>query len=70
MNNNLTLATVAVDKLLTNLGNSDFVTACGVLAIQNLCDYRLDMISDVFASFEGRLATEEEMDELQQSEMT
>lgn len=61
MDNNLKLAAMAVDKLLGNLAESDFVDAAGAAALRELRMYRLDMICDVFRTFAGRAVTEAEI---------
>lgn len=60
MTNNLRLAIAATDDLLNNLAYSDFVTEHGGAAIKGLLQYRLDIIGDIFLTFEGRVMTEDE----------
>ncbi len=58
--NNLMLAIKAADTIINNLADSDFVLEHGGSAIKGMIGYRLDIIGDIFLTFEGRLMTEDE----------
>lgn len=50
----------ATNRLLGNLAESDFVTHSGSHAINEIRNYREDIAVDIFSTFVGREAFEEE----------